>query len=111
MSHTSHDFGPSGEVHRRDDQAPGGRGFGFWRSRTALFTIAFLAIGAFFLLWEHWAHALGAFPYVLLLGFGLLHVFMHIGHGGHRGHGGHGGHRSSGSTDGPDRARGGGSAP
>lgn len=87
MSQSAHDFHPSGEVHRPDvDRPPGGRGFGFWRSRTALFTFAFLAIAAFFLLSEHRAHTLGVLPFLLLLACPLLHVFMHRGHGGHGGH-------------------------
>jgi hypothetical protein len=45
-----------------------------------------LAIAAFFLLAEHWAHALGVLPYVVLLACPLLHFFHHGGHGGHRGH-------------------------
>lgn len=87
MSHLSHDLHPSGEVNRpAAGRAPGGKGRGFWRSRTALFTIAFLAIAAFFLLSEHRAHTLGVLPYLLLLACPLLHIFMHRGHGGHGGH-------------------------
>ena len=44
-------------------------------------------IFAFFPLREHWAHALGLAPYILLFACPLLHLFH--GHGGH-GHGGHG---------------------
>lgn len=88
MSRLARGVHPGGEVHRRDvDRAPGGRGLGFWRSRTGLFTIAFLAIAAFFLLSEHRAHALGVLPYLLLLACPLLHMLMHRGHGGHGGHG------------------------
>lgn len=36
---------------------------------------------AFYLLREHWGHALGVLPYLLLLACPLLHLF---GHGGHR---------------------------
>jgi hypothetical protein len=64
-------------------------GGGFWRSRTGLVFAAFLAIALFFLLTEHWAHALGFLPFLLLLACPLLHVFMHSGHGGHGGHGEH----------------------
>lgn len=66
----------------------------FWRSKTGLVTIAFLAIGAFFLLTEHRAHALGWLPWLILLACPLM-MFMHGGHGGHEGHGGHGGHRDT----------------
>lgn len=57
----------------------------------------FLAIGLFFLLGEHRAHALGALPYVLLLLCPITHMFMHHNHSGHGGdhphrqeHAGHG---------------------
>jgi hypothetical protein len=56
---------------------------GFWRSRSCLVLIAFLAIGLFYLYAEHRAHLLGALPYVLLLACPLLHMFMHRGHGKH----------------------------
>ncbi|MEP9389941.1 DUF2933 domain-containing protein [Mesorhizobium sp. KR9-304] len=62
---------------------------GFWTSKTALVTTAFLLIAAFFLLSEHRAHALGVLPFLLLAACPLLHMFMHSGHGGHRGHGRH----------------------
>ena len=55
----------------------------FFRSRTSVVLVAFLAIAAFFLLTEHTAHVFGVFPYVLLLLCPLLHVFMHHGHDGH----------------------------
>jgi hypothetical protein len=64
----------------------------FWRSKTGFVTIAFLAIGAFFLLTEHRAHALGWLPWLILLACPLM-MFMHGGHGGHGGHGSHGAHR------------------
>ena len=66
----------------------------FWRSKTGFVTIAFLAIGAFFLLTEHRAHALGWLPWLILLACPLM-MFMHGGHGGHGGHGNHGGHRGA----------------
>jgi hypothetical protein len=46
--------------------------------------IAALMVGliiAFYLLREHWGHAFGVLPYLLLLACPLLHLF---GHGGHR---------------------------
>jgi hypothetical protein len=58
--------------------------------------LAFLAIGAFFLLTEHTAHVFGALPYLLLLACPLMHLFMHGGHGGHAGHGDGGGQPPSG---------------
>ena len=60
----------------------------FFRSRTGLALLAFLAIAAFFLVTEHTAHVFGILPYALLLLCPLLHFFMHRGHGGHGGHGG-----------------------
>jgi cell division protein FtsW (lipid II flippase) len=56
---------------------------GFWRSKTALAVVGFLLIGAFLLLSEHRAHALGFLPLLLILACLLLHIFMHGGHGGH----------------------------
>nr|WP_084151216.1 MULTISPECIES: DUF2933 domain-containing protein [Azohydromonas] len=50
-----------------------------------------LLIGGFYLLREHWGHVAGLWPYLLLLGCPLMHLF---GHGGH-GHGGHGHHQGS----------------
>lgn len=58
----------------------------FWRSKVALVALGFLAIGAFLLLSEHRAHALGYLPFLFLLACPLMHVFMHRGHGGHGGH-------------------------
>lgn len=59
----------------------------FFRSRTGLVLLAFLAIAAFFLLTEHTAHVFGILPYALLLLCPVLHLFMHRGHGDHSGHG------------------------
>lgn len=38
-------------------------------------------IAGFYVLREHWGHALGIAPYLLLLACPLMHVFMHGGHG------------------------------
>lgn len=35
---------------------------------------------AFYVLQEHWAHALGFLPYLLFLACPLMHLFMHRGH-------------------------------
>ncbi len=53
----------------------------FWRSRTGLALLGFLAIAGFFLFTEHRAHALGILPFALLLLCPLLHFFGHSGHG------------------------------
>ena len=61
----------------------------WFRSRSSIVLLTFLAIATFFVVTEHRAHALGALPYLLLLACPLLHLF----HGGHRGkrpdHAGH----------------------
>jgi len=60
----------------------------YWKSRTGITVIVFLAIAALLLGYEHRIHIfvgdwlLGA----LLLGCIVMHLFMHGGHGG--GHGG-----------------------
>ena len=43
--------------------------------------IMLVAIVSFYILREHWGHALGVAPYLLLLACPLMHVFMHGGHG------------------------------
>jgi hypothetical protein len=55
----------------------------FWKSKTGLALVVFLAIGLFYLYTEHRAHLLGALPYLLLLACPLMHIFMHRGHGKH----------------------------
>jgi hypothetical protein len=57
----------------------------WWRTRSGIVLIGFLAIAGFFLWTEHRAHLLGALPYALLLACPLMHHFMHGGHG--HGHG------------------------
>ena len=47
--------------------------------------LSFAVIVAFFVLREHWGHALGLLPYLLLLLCPLMHLF-HGAHGGHRRH-------------------------
>jgi len=91
MSDHSH-FPVDHDAGSHADQEGGPKPTGFWSSRTGLVTIAFLAIGAFFLVSEHRAHLipwLSWLPFLLLLACPLLHVFMHGGHGQHGGHGGH----------------------
>ncbi len=64
----------------------------FFKSRTGLVLLAFLAIAAFYLIAEHTAHVFGLLPYVLLLLCPLLHLFMHGGHDNHNGQSEHKGH-------------------
>lgn len=68
---------------------------GFWKSRTGLVTLGFLAIALFFLLTEHRAHVFGVLPWLLILACPLMHLFMHRGHG-------HGGQHQHGSRE-PDQ--------
>jgi hypothetical protein len=60
-----------------------------WRPRVKLAFLAFVVIGAFFLIAEHRAHVLPWLPWLFLAACPLMHVLMHHGHGGH----GHGGRR------------------
>lgn len=45
-------------------------------------------IVAFYVLREHWGHALGFLPYLILLACPLMHIFMHGDHA-HQRHGDH----------------------
>lgn len=74
------------------DHRAGGNG-GFFASRANVVLVAFLAIGAFYLILEHRAHLLGWLPWLVLAACPLLHMYMH---GGHEDHGA-GGHRSDGA--------------
>lgn len=40
---------------------------GFWRSRCVVGLIVIGAVAGYFLLTEHWAHLLGALPYLLFM--------------------------------------------
>lgn len=48
----------------------------------AYFAVSLAVIAVFFALREHWAHALGLLPYVILLACPLMHLF----HGHSDGH-------------------------
>ena len=57
------------------------------RSKWGIALMMLLAIGIFALLREHWAHAAGYWPYLLLLACPLMHLFHeHSGHGKHDSH-------------------------
>ena len=58
---------------------------GGWQAKAKWALLGFLAVGAFFLLSEHRAHALGFLPFLILLACPLMHLFMHGGHGAHGG--------------------------
>lgn len=45
--------------------------------------IALVAVGAYYIITEHGAHVLAAWPLLILLACPLMHIFMHGGHGGH----------------------------
>lgn len=54
----------------------------FWRSRTGMALLVFLGFAGTLLVAEHWAHLAGVLPLLLpLLLCGLMHLFMHGGHG------------------------------
>ncbi|MBB5691827.1 DUF2933 domain-containing protein [Roseomonas alkaliterrae] len=57
----------------------------WWRTRTGIAVIGFALVGAFYVLREHWGHALGTLPYLLILACPLMHLFMHRGHHHHAG--------------------------
>ncbi|MCB4824493.1 DUF2933 domain-containing protein [Roseicella aerolata] len=59
----------------------------WWRTRGGVAAIGFGLVVAFFVLREHYEHALGLLPYLLLLACPLMHLLMPHGHGGHHGHG------------------------
>ena len=59
----------------------------WWRTRSGVAAIGFGLVVAFFVLREHYEHALGLLPYLLLLACPLMHLLMPHGHGGHHAHG------------------------
>ena len=60
-----------------------------WRRPAGLAILTVALIAVFYLLREHWGHALGLWPYLILLACPLMHL-MH-GHGNHK-HTGHANH-------------------
>ena len=50
---------------------------------TKLALLSAVAVALFFVLREHWSHALGLAPYLLLISCPLMHLFGHRHHGGH----------------------------
>jgi hypothetical protein len=55
------------------------------RSPWTAVIVMLLLIGSFYLLREHWGHVAGLWPYLLLLGCPLMHLFHGHGHGHHHG--------------------------
>jgi hypothetical protein len=68
-----------GYPHRHADAL--GPDFPWWRSKSGIVLLGFLAVAAFFLLTEHTAHVFGALPWLVLAACPLMHLFMHGGHG------------------------------
>ncbi|WP_237216517.1 DUF2933 domain-containing protein [Falsiroseomonas oryziterrae] len=66
----------------------------WWRTPTGIAAVGIAAVVAFYVLREHWGHALGLLPYLLLLAGPLAHLLGHRGHGRH-----HGGTRGAGGGD------------
>jgi len=52
-----------------------------WLVRLLMF--ALLGVGAYYVIAEHGAHLLAAWPLLFLLACPLMHIFMHGGHGAH----------------------------
>ena len=58
--------------------------FSAWKGAAIMVGI----IVVFYVLREHWGHALGIAPYLILLACPLMHIFGHGGHGHGHAHGG-----------------------
>ena len=54
---------------------------GRFRGFFLMAAVAVASAGLFWLLREHWGHALGLAPYLLFLACPIMHFFMHRGHG------------------------------
>ncbi len=54
-----------------------------WRSPAGIALVGFALVGSFVILQEHFGHALGVLPYLLLLACPLMHLLMHRGHASH----------------------------
>lgn len=76
------------DVRHTDHDAPEQKRKSFFSSRFNIALLIFLAIGAFYLITEHGVHLFGILPWLFLLACGLLHQWMHSGHGGHGPQGG-----------------------
>ena len=58
----------------------------FWRRLGGMALATAALIAGFYLLREHWGHALGYWPYLLLLACPLMHLMHRHGQGVHRRH-------------------------
>lgn len=72
--------------HHRDERNTGPSPQSFFKSRTFLVMLGFLAIAVLLLWKEHQAHILGVGLILLLFACPLMHLFMHHGHGNHAEH-------------------------
>jgi hypothetical protein len=54
-----------------------------WKTAYSVWLLAIGAVGAYFLLTQHFTHVVQALPFLLLLACPLMHLFMHHGHSGH----------------------------
>ncbi|MDZ5455635.1 DUF2933 domain-containing protein [Azohydromonas lata] len=87
------------DTSHRHDMSGAGQGSGPQRRPWNAVIVMLLLIGGFYLLREHWGHVAGLWPYLLLLGCPLMHLFGH-GHGGHGHHHGGSNSRNGSSPDG-----------
>ena len=71
-------------AHHEPTQPASGRARAPWLVRLLMF--ALLGVAAYYIIAEHGAHLLAAWPLLILLACPLMHIFMHGGHGGHGGH-------------------------
>jgi hypothetical protein len=55
----------------------------FWRSKPGIVVGMLAVIALFYVVREHYTHALGLLPYLLLLLCPLMHLFGHQHHGHH----------------------------
>ena len=55
----------------------------FWSTPTGWAALAMIAAVTYFLIFEHGHHVLQFLPYLILLLFPFMHIFMHSSHGKH----------------------------
>ena len=65
-----------GHSHNHPDAALSRAGV-VWKGAAMMIAVTVV----FYILREHWGHALGIAPYLLLLACPIMHIFMHGGHG------------------------------
>jgi hypothetical protein len=55
----------------------------WWKTRSGIASMFFLAAAGYFLFTEHRAHIVPFLPYLIILACPLMHLFHHGSHGGH----------------------------